>query len=107
LVIGFTRLAAALASQGQHRAAIAAVREGMEAQEETAALRWGAELHRFEGIALVGLNQLEEGQKALEEALRVSRDCRSLCQDEGGLPLAEPQFPHRNLTAPHQSVTAV
>jgi hypothetical protein len=33
-------------------------------------------------------------------------DCRSLCQDEGGLPLAEPQFPHQNLTAPHQSVTA-
>jgi predicted ATPase len=70
---GFTRLAEALASQGQHRAAIAAVREGTEAQEETAALRWGAELHRLEGIALVGLNQLEEGQKALEEALRVAR----------------------------------
>src|SRR5215831_14234616 len=32
--------------------------------------------------------------------------CRSLCPDEGNLPLAEPQFPHRNLTAPHQSVTA-
>jgi len=45
----------------------------MEAQEETAALRWGAELHRLEGIALVGLNQLKEGQKALEEALRVAR----------------------------------
>jgi peptide/nickel transport system substrate-binding protein len=25
---------------------------------------------------------------------------------EGDLLLAEPQFPHRNLTAPHQSVTA-
>jgi hypothetical protein len=32
--------------------------------------------------------------------------CRSLCQDEGDLPLAEPQIPRRNLTAPHQSVTA-
>ena len=32
--------------------------------------------------------------------------CRRLCQAEGDLPLAEPQFPHRNLTAPHQSVTA-
>ena len=31
--------------------------------------------------------------------------CRSLCQDQGDPPLAEPQFPHRNLTAPHQSVT--
>jgi predicted ATPase len=45
----------------------------MGAQEETAALRWGAELHRLEGVALVGLNRLEEGQKALEEALRVAR----------------------------------
>ena len=70
---GFTRLAEALASQGQHRAAIAAVKEGMGAQEETAALRWGAELHRLEGVELVGLNRLEEGQKALEEALRVAR----------------------------------
>src|SRR5215471_11205435 len=70
---GFTRLAEALASQGQHRAAIAAVREGMEAQEETAALRWGAELHRFEGIALLGLNRLEEAEIVLQEALRVAR----------------------------------
>jgi hypothetical protein len=27
-------------------------------------------------------------------------------RDEGDLALAEPQFPYRNLTAPHQSVTA-
>ena len=32
-----------------------------------------AELHRLEGIALVGLNRLDEGQYALEEALRVAR----------------------------------
>jgi len=70
---GFTRLAEALGSQGQHRAAIAAVRQGMEAQEETAALRWGAELHRLEGIALLGLNRLEESEIALQEALRVAR----------------------------------
>ena len=41
---GFTRLAEALISQGQHGAVIAAVRERMEVQEETGALRWGAEL---------------------------------------------------------------
>jgi len=70
---GFTRLAEALASQGQHRAAIAAVREGMEAQEETAALRWGAELHRLEGIALLGLNRPEETEIAFQAALRVAR----------------------------------
>ena len=45
----------------------------MEVQEETGALRWGAEFHRLEGIALIGLNRLEEGQIALEEALRVAR----------------------------------
>jgi tetratricopeptide (TPR) repeat protein len=70
---GFTQLAEALISQGQHGAVIAAVREGMEVQEETGALRWGAEFHRLEGIALIGLNRLEEGQIALEEALRVAR----------------------------------
>jgi hypothetical protein len=70
---GFTRLAEALASRGQHRAAIAAVRDGIEAQEETAALRWGAELQRLQGIGLIGLNRLLEGQIALEEALRVAR----------------------------------
>ena len=35
--------------------------------------RWEAELHRLEGIALFGLNRLEEGQVALEEALRIAR----------------------------------
>jgi class 3 adenylate cyclase/predicted ATPase len=70
---GFTRLAEALASQGQYSAAIAAVREGTKAQEETAALRWGAELHRLEGIALLGLNRLEEAEIAFQEALRVAR----------------------------------
>jgi tetratricopeptide (TPR) repeat protein len=70
---GFTRLAEALISQGQHGAVIAAVREGMEVQQETGALRWGAEFHRLEGIALIGLNRLEEGQIALEGALRVAR----------------------------------
>ena len=32
--------------------------------------------------------------------------CRSLCRDEGDLPLAEPQILRRSLTALHQSVTA-
>ena len=44
-----------------------------DVQEETGALRWGAEFHRLEGIALIGLNRLEVGQIALEEALRVAR----------------------------------
>jgi len=45
----------------------------MEAQEKTGALRWGAELLRLQGIALIGLNRVEDGQSALEEALRVAR----------------------------------
>jgi hypothetical protein len=32
--------------------------------------------------------------------------CRSPRQDEGDLPLAEPQIPRRNLTALHQYMTA-
>jgi tetratricopeptide (TPR) repeat protein len=70
---GFTRLAEALVNQGQHGAAITAVRQGMEAQEETAAMRWGAELHRLEGIALCGLNRPERAEAAFQEALRVAR----------------------------------
>ena len=67
------RLAEALVRQGEHAAALAAVREGLEAQERTGQRRWEAELHRLEGIALFGLNRLEEGQIALEEALRIAR----------------------------------
>ena len=70
---GFTNLAGALARHGEHREALAAVREGREAQEESGCLRWEAELHRLEGIALCGLNRLEEGQIALEDALRIAR----------------------------------
>jgi predicted ATPase len=49
------------------------VREGIKAQEETGARQWDAQLHRLEGIALLGLNRVEEGQSALEEALRIAR----------------------------------
>jgi predicted ATPase len=70
---GFARLAEALASRGEHTAAVAAAREGSEVQEQTGWRQWEAELHRLEGTALFGLNRLEEGQTALEEALRVAR----------------------------------
>jgi len=70
---GFARLAEALARQGEHTPSLAAVREGIKAQEETGARQWDAQLHRLEGIALLGLNRVEEGQSALEEALRIAR----------------------------------
>ncbi len=70
---GLARLAEALARQGEHAAALAAAREGLEAQEQTGHRQWGAELHRLEGVALVGLNRRDEGQTAFEEALRIAR----------------------------------
>jgi class 3 adenylate cyclase/tetratricopeptide (TPR) repeat protein len=70
---GLARLAEALARQGEHGAALAAVREGLESQERTGQRRWEPELHRIEGIALFGLNRIEESQSALKEALRVAR----------------------------------
>jgi tetratricopeptide (TPR) repeat protein len=70
---GLAGLAEALARQGEHGASLAAAREGLETQEQTGQRRWEAELHRLEGIALFGLNRLEESQTALEEALRVAR----------------------------------
>jgi predicted ATPase len=49
------------------------VGEALDVQERTGQRRWGAELHRLEGIALLGLNRREEGQIAFEKALRVAR----------------------------------
>ena len=70
---GLARLAEALARQGEHGAALAAARDGLEARGENGHRQWEAELHRLEGIALSGLNRLEEAQSAFEEALRVAR----------------------------------
>ena len=59
--------------QGEHGAALAAARDGLKEQDETGHGWWDAELHRLEGIALLGLNRLDEGQHALEAALRVAQ----------------------------------
>jgi predicted ATPase len=70
---GLARLAEALVRQGEHGEALAATIEGRKAQEETGHRQWEAELRRLEGVALVGLNRLDEGQNALKEALRIAR----------------------------------
>jgi tetratricopeptide (TPR) repeat protein len=70
---GLARLGEALAQQGEYGASLTALREGLADQERTGQRRWEAELHRLEGLALVGLNRLEEAHTALEEALGVSR----------------------------------
>src|SRR5213078_2154580 len=46
---------------------------GLKMQDETGYGCWEAELHRFEGIALLGLNRLDESQRALEAALHVAQ----------------------------------
>jgi tetratricopeptide (TPR) repeat protein len=70
---GLARLAEALAEQAEYRAALAAAMEGQKTQEETGHRQWEAELRRVEGIALFGLNRLDEGQNALSEALHIAQ----------------------------------
>jgi tetratricopeptide (TPR) repeat protein len=70
---GLARLSEALARKGEHEAALAAAREGLRAREETGNRQWEPELERLAGIAFLGLNQLEDAERALKEALRVAR----------------------------------
>ncbi len=72
-VYGLVRLADALTRQGEYDAALAATGCGLETQEQTGHCQWEAELHRLEGIALAGLNRLNEGQAAFGGALRIAR----------------------------------
>ncbi len=67
------RLAEALSRQEEYRAALATVKNGLKILEETGHQQLEAEFHRLEGIALSGLNQLEEARSAFEEALRIAR----------------------------------
>jgi class 3 adenylate cyclase/predicted ATPase len=70
---GLALLAEALARQGKHTAAFSAAMQGRWYQPRTGCRRWSAELHRLQGIALLGLNRREEGQSVLEGALRIAR----------------------------------
>ena len=70
---GLAKLAEALSQTGEHQRALAAVGKGLEDQERTGQRRWEPELHRLRGVALVGLNRIEEAQDALKEALRIAR----------------------------------
>jgi tetratricopeptide (TPR) repeat protein len=70
---GLACLAEAMALAREHEASLAAARDGLRVQNETGYGWWGAELHRLEGVALLGLNRLDEGQRALHAALRVAQ----------------------------------
>jgi predicted ATPase len=66
---GLALLAEALTRRGEHGAALAAVKEGMETQQAMGQQTWEPELYRVRGVALLGLNQREESQESLQEAL--------------------------------------
>jgi tetratricopeptide (TPR) repeat protein len=70
---GLALLAEALSRQGAHEEALATVRGGLADQKRTGERRWEPELNRCAGIALLGLNRVEEAQNALKAALRVAR----------------------------------
>jgi class 3 adenylate cyclase len=70
---GLVQLADALARQGKHEAALDAAKDGLSTEEKTGHRQWKAELHRLAGVASCALNKLEEGQNALEDAMRIAR----------------------------------
>jgi hypothetical protein len=52
-------LADALIRQGEYDATPADARDGLSTKEEAGHRQWEAELYRVEGVALSGLNRLE------------------------------------------------
>ena len=70
---GLATLSDTLIRQGEYAAALATVEEGLGIEEETGNRQWDAELHRLRGVALAGLSRLEEGQTALNDAIRSAR----------------------------------
>jgi tetratricopeptide (TPR) repeat protein len=70
---GLAKLADALTRQLDCAAALAVAKDGLNLTAETGHYQWLAEFHRLQGDALCGLNMLEDGQKAFEDALRVAR----------------------------------
>jgi class 3 adenylate cyclase/tetratricopeptide (TPR) repeat protein len=70
---GLARLSEALTRRGEHEAALAAAREGLEAREKTGNRQWEPEFQRLAGMALLGLNRVEDAERAFQEALRVAR----------------------------------
>jgi predicted ATPase len=70
---GLAKLADVLTRQGDHRAALSAASDGLNTAEKTGQRQWDVELKRLEGVALLGLNRLEEGERALAEAIGIAQ----------------------------------
>jgi class 3 adenylate cyclase/tetratricopeptide (TPR) repeat protein len=71
--LGLAALAKALALRGEPAAAIALIGDAMAMMQATSNRQLEPEFHRLKGIALVGQNELAEGESALREAIRVAR----------------------------------
>ena len=71
------RLAEALVRLGKHGAAVAAVREGLQAQEQTGQRWYESEFHRLDGVALIGLNRIALAREASTSGDRVAAE--NLC----------------------------
>jgi predicted ATPase len=70
---GLANIADALTHQSVYAEALATAKDGLSTAEKTGYRQWEAELKRLEGVALSGLNRLEEAQNALAEALRIAQ----------------------------------
>src|SRR5262249_4802608 len=71
--LGLAALAEALALRGEPAAAIALIGDAMAMMQATGHCQLEPEFHRLKGIALLGQNELAEGQSAFEEAMRIAR----------------------------------
>ena len=70
---GLTFLADGLNRRGEHAAALAAAREGLEVAAATGQHAWDAELHHLGGVACLASNARDESQLHFDQALRVAR----------------------------------
>ena len=73
LPYGLAFLAEGLARHGDRAAALAALREGLATADATGEHMWDAELHRVTGTVLLAENKPDEGQAALQQAIRIAQ----------------------------------
>ena len=71
--LGFCMLAAALARQGDHAEALAAITEALDSVEVTGGGTWNIELHRSHGLVLLAQNRIPESEAAFRHALQLAR----------------------------------
>jgi predicted ATPase len=73
LPYGFAFLAEGLSQNGDPALALAALQEGLASADATGQHLWDAELHRLTGTVLLAKNQRDEGQAAMQRAIRVAQ----------------------------------